>query len=195
MGEYASYAGEQIKIGTCENLYYLRADQAAMVTPNPVREAGDVYRFRFPWPDEDGATPGSYDVYDRGLTLWGMPAPTDDDHEHGTVQFRADNGYLCSLPCPEGPDVPADLTIHRNGYGGAISLVQQAWRGGQLVPILKCNGCGYRWNYPTLEHALPILKALAAMAAAQDERRASGNSEVAREYREIARRILAGFDH
>ena len=31
MGEYAKYQGEEIKIGTCEDLYYLRADQAFKV--------------------------------------------------------------------------------------------------------------------------------------------------------------------
>ena len=28
MGEYAKYAGERVKIGTCEDMYYLRDDQA-----------------------------------------------------------------------------------------------------------------------------------------------------------------------
>ena len=32
MGEYASYLGERIKIGTCENMYYLRADQRHLVS-------------------------------------------------------------------------------------------------------------------------------------------------------------------
>lgn len=27
MGEYATYKGQEIKIGTCEDCYYLRADQ------------------------------------------------------------------------------------------------------------------------------------------------------------------------
>ncbi|MBA3354975.1 MAG: hypothetical protein H0U18_03355 [Pyrinomonadaceae bacterium] len=28
MGEYATFKGLSVKIGTCENMYYLRADQA-----------------------------------------------------------------------------------------------------------------------------------------------------------------------
>jgi hypothetical protein len=30
MAEYAFFMGERIKLGTCENLYYLRADQAKL---------------------------------------------------------------------------------------------------------------------------------------------------------------------
>ncbi len=31
MGEYAIYRGERIKIGTCEDMYYLRPDQVHLV--------------------------------------------------------------------------------------------------------------------------------------------------------------------
>lgn len=173
MGEYATYQGQNVKIGTCEDLYYLRADQATQITPSPMEHA-DVYRFRFPWPDEDSNRPGTYGDHDRSLTLWGVSAPAEVDH--GKVQFSHRNGYLCSLPCPEGPNVPDGLTIHRNGFGGACSLFQQAWRGGLLVPILKCNGCGYCWNVPTLEDAEPVLAALEAQGE-----------------HEIARRVEAGY--
>lgn len=55
MGEYAMYGGHQIKIGTCEDMYYLRADQAQRVRPergsvDPFRQAPEI-RFRFPWPE------------------------------------------------------------------------------------------------------------------------------------------------
>jgi hypothetical protein len=54
MGEYALYKGQQIKIGTCETMYYLRADQAHLVTPlpgnvDPIKDADEI-RFRFPSP-------------------------------------------------------------------------------------------------------------------------------------------------
>jgi hypothetical protein len=58
MGEYARYNGSDIKIGTCEDMYYLRADQAHLVTApvdgmlDPIKYAAQI-RFRFPFPEED----------------------------------------------------------------------------------------------------------------------------------------------
>ena len=58
MGEYAKHKGEEIKIGTCENMYYLRFDQRHKVKALPGNvdpNGADAYalRFRFPWPNED----------------------------------------------------------------------------------------------------------------------------------------------
>jgi hypothetical protein len=55
MGEYATYNGENIKLGTCESMYYLRADQRHLISGYRF-DGGD--RFRFPFPDEDDIEPG-----------------------------------------------------------------------------------------------------------------------------------------
>ena len=73
MGEYAMFQGEQIKMGTCEQMYYLRADQAHLVKPlegnvDPIKDAGEI-RFRFPFPDEDHVPPGEFNDYDRTVVL------------------------------------------------------------------------------------------------------------------------------
>lgn len=152
MGEYAKFRGQEVKIGTCEDMYYLRADQAALVQPlsgnaRPAsKEDQAIIRFRFPWPDEDGNEPGSFDPYWRGVAV---PFPMPKEVQHNLVQFFARTGYLVSLLCPEGlpgatPGLKTpygQLVIHRNGFGGAVQLVQQAYRDGKLVPILKCGGC------------------------------------------------------
>lgn len=105
MGEYAKWNGQEIKIGTCENMYYLRADQAHRVqrlegNVDPVRDAAAL-RFRFPWPDEDGKDPGDDHGkgYERAVTLRGLSVP--DGVEHSIVQFVASAGYNVCLPCPE----------------------------------------------------------------------------------------------
>lgn len=60
MGEFAKFNGTEIKIGTCENMYYLRADQAPLVLPvpnslDPVAQAASIrFRFPFPTPAESG---------------------------------------------------------------------------------------------------------------------------------------------
>lgn len=134
MGEYAKYAGREIKIGTCEDMYYLRASQRGAVErlPGSVNVNSDeVYgvRFRFPWPDEDTIEPGAFKDYDRAITAYGIPMP--DHVEHHSVQFCASAGYNCSLPCPESKDgqwirligadnQPKPITVHRNGFAGAV---------------------------------------------------------------------------
>lgn len=166
MGEYALYQGDRVKIGTCEEMLYLRAEQAREVCAeagnvDPVRDARQI-RFRFPWPDEDGTAPGHYDDPFRRRRIDGVSAPEGVDH--GSVQFRAEReGYVCSLPCPEsGAELPDGVRIARNGFAGATFLCEQAIRGeeGLLCVILQC-ACGTKWNVPTLEGALPVLEALA----------------------------------
>jgi hypothetical protein len=200
MGEHALYRGERLKIGTCEDLYYLRADQAKAVTalPNnvdPVRDR-EAVRFRFPFPSEDDVGPGQFGDHDRGLVLDGLEPPAELAVDHFLVQFSASNGYLCSLPCPEGEPLDG-VTFHRNGYGGAVELVQQRWAGDTLGSILRCKGCGLKWRLATLENATPALEALAAMARregrAAEQHGAPGNAASAQEYLEIARRVRAGY--
>ncbi|HXK37027.1 MAG TPA: hypothetical protein VJ553_05605, partial [Candidatus Paceibacterota bacterium] len=64
MGEYAMFGEREIKIGTCEDMYYLRADQVQSVRKTRAGHTNvsdpdvlKVVRFRFPWPDEDGKEP------------------------------------------------------------------------------------------------------------------------------------------
>lgn len=152
MGEYATYRGEEIKIGTCEDLYYLRADQRQLVTGYPFDGSE---RYRFPWPDEDHLAPGCFDRYDRAAPLRGLTAPASLAGQHYSVQFTAAAGYLTSLPCPEAaPDAPAGcgpipvngLFIHRNGFAGRVLLCQQKLYQGFLVAVVRCGGCGLRWR-------------------------------------------------
>lgn len=156
MGEYARRRidGEEIKIGTCEDMYYLRYDQRGQVAPlpgnvDPVRDA-DALRFRFPFPDEDHIPPGEgfYEAgYGRGVIIPGLVPPVAVAPYHSRVQFTAHNGYLTSLPCPEsGRPMPEGVTIHRNGYGGAVELVQVRIREGRQVPVFRCKGCGHQWR-------------------------------------------------
>ncbi len=85
MGEYATFKGRHIKIGTCEQMYYLRADQVCMidaannsVDPSNEQHAGSI-RFRFPFPDEDNIEPGSFQDYDRAHAINGVEIPEDVD--------------------------------------------------------------------------------------------------------------------
>jgi hypothetical protein len=191
MGEYAQYGKDRIKIGTCEEMYYLRADQVHMVQPlegnvDPVRDRNEI-RFRFPWPDEDNVAPGAFDKYERAVTFHGVPIPVEVVHQ--SVQFSAP-GYVLSLPCPESEGirhVKVDgeaLHVGRNGYTGGAQLVQQRYWDDKLVIVAKCGGCGAKYRVETLEGAQPYIK------ACLDEGARNGAREW---WTEIARRIEAGY--
>jgi hypothetical protein len=194
VGEYAIYRGERIKIGTCEDMYYLRAEQRDRVTGWD----GDwlTVRFRFPWPDEDHVEPGgAFEDHERGLTLPGLVPPVELAAEHYRVQFLASVGYNVCLPCPESGERVTDgtggaLTVHRNGFAGAVSLVQQRFWEGSLVGVLRCRGCGLAWRLETASDLTPVLEVVRAEAQLR-EQRSAGTGDW---YAQVADRLLAGYD-
>ena len=197
MGEYAKYDGEEIKIGTCEDMYYLRASQAHLVTAlpgnvDPVQDR-DAIRFRFPFPDEDGIAPGSFGKHEHAIGVHGLRVPAGV--AHCSVQFSCRNGLLVSLPCPESdPTITANgkpVTIGKNGYGGEVQISQQRWIDKSLVLIAKCGSCHAAYRYPTLEDVKPVLDKLAEMVSWAERDQAECRASF---YREIARRIEAGYE-
>lgn len=200
MGEYAKHNGQSVKIGTCEDMLYLRADQARQVQPergsvDPIRDAAEL-RFRFPWPDEDNCGPGEFENPFRTLAVWGVEHPVPFDH--GIVQFVASAGYNVCLPCPEGPEAETHgLKVHRNGFRGAVHLSQQRVWNGHLVAVCECGGCGRKYRLETLEQAEPIVVGIRAMAD-RENRTAElhgtpGNADIAARLHDIADRVLAGY--
>jgi hypothetical protein len=191
MGEFALHQGERIKIGTCENLDYLRADQAHLVelVEDDRDKALATYRFRFPWPDEDTTEPGAFTPHDRALPLPGMQVPGELADDHHPVQFVAYAGYLTSLPCPESGRLPEGIRVTRNGFAGPVKVVQQRYWEGRLVAVVRCGGCGLAWRLETLADAEPALRSLAWLA----ERCGSGDGR--REwYGQVAERLRAGYE-
>lgn len=193
MGEHAKFNGEQIKIGTCENMYYLRADQAHLVQPeshslDPILARREI-RFRFPFPNEDKIAPGDFKDHDRGIAVPGMAAPADVGHT--TVQFRHETSagcYLTSLPCPEGPQAAGGPKIHRNGFAGAVRVVQQKWiDGSKLATVCECTGCGARWRVESEADVKALVLAFSNAATGADDSRAEF-------YLTMADRIAAGYD-
>ena len=185
MGEYATYGGKQIKMGTCEDMYYLRADQAHKVQPergsvDPIRNRLGI-RFRFPFPDEDKVQPGCFDPYDRGVALQGVKQP--EGIEHYSVQFQA-RGYVMSIPCPESSAVQP-YTIHRNGFAGSVILKQQKWFDGRLVIVCACGGCDALYRVETLQEA----EAYIVAARSEADRRHDAKDF----WHAIADRMAAGY--
>jgi hypothetical protein len=194
MGEFAEYKGSRIQIGTCEDLFYLRADQWDHVTPISGRDDVTQYlkavRFRFPWPDEDEVEPGMFKDYDRSCALRGLEAPAEHAEDHHSVGFVAAAGYQCSLPCPESGKAIEGAQVQRTSFRGAVHLCQQRWWNGLLVGVLECGGCGLAWRLETLIAAQPAIDALRSEAEQQQQKSAVS----AEWYATVAERLRAGYD-
>lgn len=207
MGEYASCNGERVKIGTCEDMYYLRFDQRRKVrhesgNVDPIADVATL-RFRFPFPDEDAIAPGAFKDYHRSLRINGYVMPEGVDH--GSIQFQHSAGYLLSMPCPEGSEyvtadnsrlcsvhVKTDLSVHRNGFNGGAALVAQKYREGVgVVPIMKCLSCGSMWRVEDRNDIEALVVAVRAMADRQAKTNDCAHGGAAFLHT-VADRILAG---
>lgn len=195
MGEYALYEGREIKIGTCENMYYLRFDQRHQVqhlpgnvdvqNPEHVKEL----RFRFPFPDEDHTAPGSFESYGRHFAVHGVTLP--EEIEHGSVQFTSAAGYLTSLPCPESKEGRAlPFKVHRNGWRGDLLVVQQRVWEDRLVLVAECGGCDSKFRLPTIKDAEPVILYCLDKA---ERLRVGGELAEAGWWKEVGARIIEGY--
>lgn len=196
MGEYAirKSDGREIKIGTCEQMYYLRADQVGQVRwksgnvdPTKQDEAERI-RFRFPFPQEDNIKPGDFEDHDYGLGISSILPPEDIDH--GTLQFSRNyptaHGIGLSTPCPRSKEGKASgFKFFYNGYSGPVQVHSQRLVDGKLVLILRCADCGALYRVPTLEEAAPVLKAL------REEH--TMDKTLQKYYCQVADRIEAGY--
>ena len=189
MGEYAQYKGQNIKIGTCESMYYLRADQAHLVTArsgnvDPVKDAEHI-RFRFPWPDEDHIEPGHFENFDRSLPVPFVELP---EIEHYGTQFTAAGGYSAYLPCPAGQDeIWKDRRVNRSSGEPAVALTEQRYWDGLLVAVCRCVACGAKYRLQELSDAQPLIDGLHVMARIEQDELAKVR------LRTITDRVLAGY--
>ena len=158
MGEYAKLAGQEIKIGTCERMYYLRYEDRGRVDPLPgnvdPRITAGLF-FRLPFPDEDNVLPGTYGHYNRGVRLgisengsWHDWQP--DDLEPGWIQLRHESGLLLNVPCYHGsrlPDVTEDMRAFWNGKSWHLELCAvKTLPDGHLRPVYHCRFCHGLWS-------------------------------------------------
>jgi hypothetical protein len=169
MGEYALRKSDEveIKIGTCESMYYLRYEDRDKVSklPNnldPARDAIGLF-FRLPFPDEDDVLAGDYKDHNRGLRLYqsvnaGTASAWHQDftdestvNEPGVIQLRHEaSGLLLNVPCYHGhklPDVVAPMKAFWNGKGHAFELAHVKATEDGVLPVVRCRHCGGMWRY------------------------------------------------
>jgi hypothetical protein len=162
MGEFAKRHsdGQSVKIGTCEDMYYLRLEDRDKVTPEP--NSGFGYRFRLPFPNEDHFQPGEYDNAFRALRLYKSTPTSNEDFtddtkvsEPGRMQIHHEpSGLYLVVNCYHGtklPDVGTDARAGWNGKGYSFELSQlrvvNEADGEKVYPVVKCRHCGEQWRY------------------------------------------------
>ena len=166
MGEYAKRKadGEEVKIGTMDNMYYLRYEDRNAVecihgNVNPATATG--LRFRLPFPDEDDVLVGEYSSFERGLRLcmrvpskvvYGQDSWQDftiDNANPGSFQMTHPSGLLVNVPCHHGAKLPdlGEASVHWNGKSHSFELVfVKVMNDHTLAPIVRCRHCGEMWR-------------------------------------------------
>ena len=175
MGEYARRKSDnaEIKIGTCEDMYYLRYEDRDKV----ICDSGSGFgtRWRLPLPSEDHILPGNYEhPYFRGngripIHLAKVVGDDGDDEriyfepnmdvaDHpGLTQLRNGSGLLVNIKCFHGlklPEAGGDITsIHWNGktsHWWDLVCLRETEEG--LHPVVQCRQCGhmYRETWPAV---------------------------------------------
>lgn len=201
MGEYVLLDGRPVKLGTLESLYYVRfmdlvgwlaAGRVARLDGNlePAEYlTGQPYRFRFPFPDEDGDEQTRLTAYgnnyDRGVVV-SAPAGILEGIEHIDLTHwvkAGDSPYGMGVftPCPAGPDGDKLSPSMRPLPGvDLITVKQQRPLDGLLWTVCGCAWCGALWRLDA-----------AAAARLAEHMRASYPGDDLRQG--IAERMMAGY--
>lgn len=155
MGEYAKRKdnGEEVKIGTCEDMLYLRWDDRNKIIglPGNVNPAKypEGLRYRLPFPDEDGQGPGHGEPF-RSLLLPDFD-PGDIEGTGAVQMYHPELGLLLNVTCHHGrklPEAGPEVRPHWNGrppHWFQLASVKHH-RDGRLLPVVKCRGCGQMWQ-------------------------------------------------
>jgi hypothetical protein len=165
MGEYAirKSDNQEIKIGTCENMYYLRYSDRDMVTAlegnvDPMDEdTVKQLRFRLPFPDEDNIKPGEYEPF-RGAQLYDFTNP-DTANDPGIVQLHSKKGLMVNVTCYHGEKLPEntkDVKFFWNGKSPAYELRFLKFIDGVVYGVYTCTECDHSWRKP-LKEIIPFM--------------------------------------
>jgi len=177
MGEYAERLtdGEEVKIGTCESMYYLRYEDRGKVCAlshslDPATTDG--LRWRLPFPDEDHILIGEYQPHTRGQRLYldrkdgeqfaRQFSDPETAETPGLIQLKHECGLLVNMPCFHGEKLPEitgpDCTkAFWNGKSWFLELSGVINKpDGRVLPLVHCRHCRQQWSY-TWPDILPYL--------------------------------------
>lgn len=164
MGEYAERKidGQKIKIGTCENMYYIRYDDRHKVRPDnnslDCSEEKNLF-WRLPFPDEDNILVGGYKDSFRALRLYDKNSVNFRCEElakkPGNMQLTHESGLLVNVTCYHGEKLPESSGDFKPCWNGKSwdyeleSMKNHETKDGviELKPIVKCRHCRSIWRF------------------------------------------------
>jgi hypothetical protein len=174
MGEYAIRKSDntEIKIGTCETMYYIRYEDRYNVKTmeNNIDCSKETGLFwRIPFPDEDNIKIGDYEPYYRGHLLYlfsGFKAE-DADKDKGTIQLLHKSGLMLNVTCYHGEKLPkstAEIKPFWNGRDpNAYELISVKNNPTEIRYVVRCKFCekmrSFTWDEIKDYINDPILKA------------------------------------
>lgn len=166
MGEYAKRKidGVDVKIGTCESMYYCRYDQLGEIIYPYM--SNNLF-WRIPTPDEDGTLPGDYDyslLREDGYIPWRLRIDTSkfgnddiaDMQKTGTIQLKEPRmGLLVNIRCPHGFPMEqfkinndgAVISMGYNGHQDTLYLKGLKNEPSELKVLVECSACGHMWSF------------------------------------------------
>lgn len=157
MGEYAIRKSDnrRIKIGTCENMYYVRYEDRNKLIPEEESldcAKTDGLKWRLPFPDEDTSKIGNYGPM-RTLPLSkNFKINADPDLTTGTMRIESELGIRLNITCYHGLKLPCNTQEVTFSFDHLISrepffdLCAVKNTGNRLYPVVRCNGCGEQWQ-------------------------------------------------
>lgn len=171
MGEYTKIkkTKENIKIGSCVSMYYLRYEDAPLVEyfdGGKSKRYDDTktkgFLFRAPHCDELSMSVGEYgEEYNRGYPLPNFELDECMRNTLGTLQLEHEEaGIVVNLPCCHGGDLADCGEIKPFYRGRAEWFIELAFikhhDDGLLYPIIKCRFCEKLWRCDW-EEVLPFI--------------------------------------
>lgn len=163
MGEYAIRKSDdaEIKIGTCESMYYIREiDRDKVIVPS---HSCFGHYWRIPFIDEDHLQPGEYDKYNRAQDLYGGDAsslkpfaPEDAADDPGIIQLRHDCGLLVNADCFHGLRLPTEGGGFKSFWNGhhpinfELAFIKRIGDG-PTRPVYRCKWCSHMWSTEWVE--------------------------------------------
>ena len=163
MGEYVTYAGQGLKLGTCEDLMYIRHEELKKLVSQTTGRQGNLnpreyldpscrWFYRFPVPTEDQACLNSIGARDPEPRRWFMNgAELAVEHGHTTISVSSGHSYNVNM----ARTLPAYLA--RGGtpsYGAHQSRVrpriypvrERIMPNGELYTVFECGWCRERFS-------------------------------------------------
>lgn len=162
--------GKRVKIGCCDNLYYLRFEQRADVRAlpgnvDPVRQSSELW-YRLPLPEEEGTAPGAFEYSGpcgaRPLPIFVPETVTGPDgkeaenptwtklradletRKSGIIQLKTGNGVLVNVPCFHGvcKDLPQGMFYNGHHSQQLAAFAVGVAPSGVPAVLVGCRFCG-----------------------------------------------------